>query len=86
MGQGKGSPFRFQGQGKGSHGYWVAAGLGVKKNRPHGWKGILGIGHQGSQTSSPLPCPQSPPVHVPELDTWNRVELVLLEVGLLEWV
>lgn len=34
MGQGKGSPFRFQGQGKGSHGYWVAAGLGVKKQAP----------------------------------------------------
>lgn len=32
----------------------------------------------------PLGRPQPPPVHVPQLDTWNRVELVLLEVGLLE--
>lgn len=32
----------------------------------------------------PLCCPQPLPVHVPELDTGNRVELVLLEVGLLE--
>lgn len=64
MGQGKGSPFRFQGQGKGSHGYWVAAGLGVKKTGP-----MAGREYWGLVIKAPRHLPLCP-VPSPHLSTF----------------